>query len=267
MNDKGKKQYSGKTLSRRERLKEFYLSIKECAKCELSQTRTNFVFGSGNADSRILFVGEAPGKNEDILGRPFVGQAGRILDELLENAGFLRSEIFIANVLKCRPPLNRDPLASEIDLCKPYLFQQIEIIDPGIICTMGRYSTQLLLEIAAPISSLRGKIYKKNGRVILPINHPAAALYTRSRLQLLQEDFRRLKDIALALSEGRDFPGIAGALICENKTGQLANPVHETQTVDAGKKGAHKSLKEKEGYGQNRESAGSKGESSQLGLF
>jgi uracil-DNA glycosylase len=256
MNETIEKENTINPLSRREKLKEFYLSIRGCTKCALARTRTNFVFGSGNADSKILFVGEAPGKNEDLQGRPFVGQAGKILDELLETEGFSRNEVFIANVLKCRPPLNRDPLTSEIDLCKPYLFKQIEIIDPEIICTMGRYSTQLLLESTAGISSLRGKIYKKNGRIILPINHPAAALYTRSRMQVLYEDFNRLKDIMLALSEGRDVSGISDSLMSGNDIKKTINS--EIQTAN---------VKENESYGKDQESSAKKGQGRQLGLF
>ena len=115
---------------KRERLKEFYFKIKDCQLCELYKSRTNFVFGSGNANSSVIFIGEAPGKNEDIQGKPFVGQAGKLLDELLFSIELERSEIFIANILKCRPPGNRDPRIEEINICKNHLFKQIEIIDP-----------------------------------------------------------------------------------------------------------------------------------------
>ncbi|MBN1298137.1 MAG: uracil-DNA glycosylase, partial [Actinobacteria bacterium] len=191
--------------SKRERLKEFYLSIKDCKKCDLSKTRTNFVFGSGNAEVKVILVGEAPGKNEDLQGKPFVGQAGILLDELLASVKLTRNDVFIANVLKCRPPLNRDPSIIEINTCKPYLFRQIEVIDPAVICTMGRYSTQLILDTQAGISSLRGNIYKKSGRIILPINHPAAALYTRSRMQFLKEDFIKLKKILDCIENKADL--------------------------------------------------------------
>jgi len=178
-----------------EELKRFFYEIRECKNCSLSKTRTNFVFGSGNAESRIMFIGEAPGKNEDLQGRPFVGQAGKILDELLALIGFERAEIFIANVLKCRPPQNRDPQPSEVNNCKNYLFKQIEIIDPEIICTLGRHSTQLLLDTDESISGLRGKVFKVKNRYIMPINHPAAALYTPSRMEVLKSDFLRLGQV------------------------------------------------------------------------
>lgn len=180
---------------KREKLKEFYFQIKDCMDCDLGTTRTNFVFGSGNSGAEILFIGEAPGRNEDLQGKPFVGQAGKILDELLSSIGFNRSDVFIANVLKCRPPENRDPKLEEINMCKKYLFKQIEIIDPKIICTMGKYSTHLILNTDTGITKLRGKVFRVKNRMVLPINHPAAALYTPSRLGILKEDFRRIKMI------------------------------------------------------------------------
>lgn len=175
------------------KLKEFYFQIKECMECELGKTRTNFVFGSGNSSAEIVFIGEAPGRNEDLQGKPFVGQAGKILDELLLSIGFNRSDVFIANVLKCRPPENRDPILEEINICKKYLLEQIKIIDPKIICTMGKYSTQLILNTDTAITKLRGKVFRVENRIVLPINHPAAVLYTPSRFGILKEDFQRIK--------------------------------------------------------------------------
>ena len=180
---------------KREKLKEFYYRIKNCRSCELGSTRINFVFGSGNASASILFIGEAPGKNEDLQGKPFVGQAGKILDGLLAGIGLSRNEVFIANVLKCRPPANRDPAIDEINTCKQYLFEQIEIIDPAVICTLGKYSTQLILNTTEGITKLRGNIFEINGRLVLPINHPAAVLYTPSRISVLREDFNRIKSV------------------------------------------------------------------------
>ncbi len=182
-------------LTKREKLLDFYEKIKSCRNCELHKTRINFVFGSGNSNAEILFIGEAPGKNEDLQGKPFVGQAGKLLDKLLLLIGFKRNEVFIANVLKCRPPNNRDPNIFEINTCKQYLFKQIEIINPLIICTMGKYSTQLILETSTGINKLRGKVLKKGNKIIIPINHPAAALYTPSRILILEEDFKRLGKI------------------------------------------------------------------------
>lgn len=180
---------------KRERLKSFFHKIKDCRQCGLHSGRTRFVFGSGSAYAELMFVGEAPGRNEDLQGLPFVGRAGKILDDLLESIGMTRKEVFIANVLKCRPPGNRDPGPEEIDICKEYLFEQINIIKPKIICTLGKYSTQLILDTDHGITGLRGKVFHKDGIVILPINHPAAVLYAPSRMEILQNDFLRIKKI------------------------------------------------------------------------
>ena len=195
---------------KREKLKEFYLEIKDCNRCELSKSRTKFVFGSGSAYAEIMFVGEAPGKNEDLQGLPFVGQAGKLLDELLGSIGYERSEVFIANVLKCRPPGNRDPKVDEVNICKGYLIEQIKIIDPKIICTMGRYSTWLLLNTDRGINGLRGKVYKIDNRIIMPINHPAAALYTPSRMDILRQDFQKIKKL---IDSGGDLSCVDGEIL------------------------------------------------------
>ena len=184
------------------KLTEYYYSIKDCSQCDLASMRLKFVFGSGNANSKIMFVGEAPGKNEDLQGMPFVGQAGKILDDLLDLIGYKRNEVFIANVLKCRPPQNRDPLQEEINLCKKYLMEQIEIINPLIICTLGKYSTQLLLSTDEKITGLRGRVFKSGGRYILPINHPAAVLYAPSRLEILKSDFARIEKVISVIKTG-----------------------------------------------------------------
>jgi len=180
---------------KREKLKSFFYKINDCRQCELHKGRTKFVFGGGNAAAELMFVGEAPGKNEDLQGLPFVGRAGKILDDLLGSIDMNRKEVFIANVLKCRPPGNRDPRIDEIDTCKEYLFEQINIIDPRIICTLGKYSTQLILNTSHGITGLRGKVFHRDGRTILPINHPAAVLYNPSRIEILQKDFLRIKDL------------------------------------------------------------------------
>jgi len=193
---------------KRERLKSFFLKIRDCRECALHRSRNRFVFGSGSAYAEIMFVGEAPGKNEDLQGLPFVGRAGNILDELLESIGMTRKDIFIANVLKCRPPGNRDPQSEEINTCKEYLFEQIEIIDPKIICTMGKYSTQLILDTKDGITGLRGKVFEKDGRTILPINHPAAVLYNPSRMEILKNDFARIE--RLLNSDHKVEPPMAG---------------------------------------------------------
>jgi len=203
---------------KREKLKDFYLKIKDCTKCELSKTRTKFVFGGGSAYANIMLVGEAPGKNEDLQGLPFVGQAGKILDSLLDSIGTSRDQVFIANVLKCRPPGNRDPGVEEIESCKGYLMEQIEIIDPKIICTMGKFSTQVLLDTDKGITGLRGKVFRANGRLVMPINHPAAALYTPSRMEILRQDFKKIK---MLIESGADTEVLHDDLLnIENEGGE-----------------------------------------------
>src|SRR5439155_21823297 len=141
---------------RRERLLEVYREAKDCTLCPLSETRTTVVFGAGNADADLMFVGEAPGAEEDRQGLPFVGRAGGLLNELLEGIGLRREDVFIANVLKCRPPGNRDPQPVEIETCRPYLFDQIRLIEPKLVCTLGNFSTKLLTSNPAGITRVRG---------------------------------------------------------------------------------------------------------------
>jgi uracil-DNA glycosylase len=187
----------GTAAERREELKAVFEQAKACTRCsQLAATRQTVVFGSGNADADLMFVGEAPGANEDRQGLPFVGQAGRLLDTLLEEIGLKRSDVFIANVLKCRPPGNRDPLPQEIDACQDYLFRQLELIEPRVVCTLGNFSTKLLRGDPTGITRLHGReevrrIGPRNVR-LFPIYHPAAALYTPKMLETLREDFSRL---------------------------------------------------------------------------
>ena len=190
---------------KREKLKELYIRIRDCQRCGLCKNRTKFVFGSGSAYAGVMFVGEAPGKNEDLQGLPFVGQAGKLLDELLGSIGFDRSEVFIANVLKCRPPENRDPQIEEINICKDHLMEQIKIIDPKVICTLGKFSTQLLLNTDKGITGLRGKVFRIDNRIVMPINHPAAALYMPSKMEILKQDFQKIKKLIVSDTEVSDF--------------------------------------------------------------
>jgi DNA polymerase len=192
--------------SRREELKAVWQQAQTCMKCpQLASTRTRVVFGAGNADADLMFVGEAPGANEDKQGLPFVGQAGKLLETLLGEIGLARADVFIANVLKCRPPGNRDPLPGEIDACQDYLFRQIELIEPRVICTLGNFSTKLLRnDPGTGITRLHGRdeirqIGPRNVR-LYPIYHPAAALYTPSMLEILRSDFARIPEL-LALPE------------------------------------------------------------------
>ena len=147
-----------------------------CVRCALNVGRTQVVYGVGSADADLLFVGEAPGRDEDLQGEPFVGRAGQLLTSILTELGIARSDIYIANVLKCRPPNNRDPLPDEIDACRPWLAEQIELIDPLLIVTLGNFATKLLLATSVGISKLHGKTYRFGDRWLIPTYHPSAAL-------------------------------------------------------------------------------------------
>jgi DNA polymerase len=161
---------------RAESLPELYDRIHNCTKCSLGFTRTNFVFGVGNPKAEILFIGEAPGRDEDLKGEPFVGRAGQLLDKMLLAIELDRTQIYIANILKCRPPENRDPLPEESDSCLPHLAEQIRLIAPPFICCMGRIAAQILLETKTPISKLRGHWYEFGNSKMLVTFHPAALL-------------------------------------------------------------------------------------------
>jgi uracil-DNA glycosylase family 4 len=186
---------------RREELKAVWRQASTCTRCpQLASTRQTVVFGSGNADADLMFVGEAPGSNEDKQGLPFVGQAGRLLDTLLGEIGLSRADVFVANTLKCRPPGNRDPLPQEIDACQDYLFRQLELIEPRVVCTLGNFATKLLRgDPMTGITRLHGReeIRRIGPRRVrlYPIYHPAAALYTPKMLDILREDFRRIPDL------------------------------------------------------------------------
>jgi uracil-DNA glycosylase family 4 len=185
---------------RREALKDVFAQARGCVRCtELAATRKTVVFGAGNADADLMFVGEAPGASEDEQGVPFVGRAGKLLETLLEEIGLARSEVFICNVLKCRPPGNRDPLPIEIDNCQDYLHRQVELIQPTVICTLGNFSTKLLRGDPTGITRLHGQpeVLTLGRRAVrlYPIFHPAAALYTPRMLETLREDFTRLPQL------------------------------------------------------------------------
>jgi len=196
---------------RRELLKVVYEEAKGCTRCPLHQTRTNVVFGAGNADADLMFVGEAPGANEDRMGLPFVGQAGKLLDKLLAEVGMERREVWICNVLKCRPPDNRDPHPNEIEACQEYLRRQVELIEPVVICTLGNFSTKLLRGDSTGISRLHGREEERTigSRTIrlYPLYHPAAALYTPSTLEMLRADFHRIPAL-LALGPPEQPPAL-----------------------------------------------------------
>jgi uracil-DNA glycosylase len=184
---------------RRERLVELYKKASTCTLCPLADGRTNVVFGNGNADADLMFVGEAPGAEEDRQGLPFVGRAGGLLDELLAGIDLSRDDVFVANVLKCRPPGNRDPQPNEIDTCRPYLEQQIELIQPRVIGTLGNFATKLLTQSNVGITRVRGtpQVHTLGGRTlfVMPLLHPAAALRTPSLVETLREDFAKLPEL------------------------------------------------------------------------
>jgi len=177
------------------------IEVKACRKCELWKRRKNAVPGEGNLDTTIMFIGEAPGYWEDVKGRPFVGAAGKLLDEMLSRVDFSRGEVYITNVVKCRPPENRDPLPAEIETCTPYLDRQIKIIEPKFIVTLGRHAASYILPKAGfetgSITEIHGRVYEANllgfKVFVIPMHHPAAALYNVKYRDKLDEDFELLK--------------------------------------------------------------------------
>lgn len=190
-------------MRKEELMKKLEERIRKCQKCPLGKLRTNAVPGAGSYDAKVMFVGEAPGYWEDQKGLPFVGRAGKVLDELLSTIGLTREEVYITNVVKCRPPENRDPTEEEIKACTPYLDRQIDIIQPKVIVTLGRYSTSYLLQKfgfkSEPISKIHGRTFEARtlfGKIIImPMYHPAAALYRPQIKEELRKDFAKLAEI------------------------------------------------------------------------
>ena len=193
---------------RRAKLVELYGQVQSCTRCPLHETRNKAVFGAGNADAGLMFVGEAPGAEEDRQGLPFVGRAGQLLNELLQGIGMSREDVFIANVLKSRPPGNRDPQPLEIEAYRPYLFEQVRLIEPRVVCTLGNFSTKLLSGSPAGITKVRGapQVHELGGRTVflLPLFHPAAALRTPAVKEILRGDFARLPELLAT-----PLPGVA----------------------------------------------------------
>jgi DNA polymerase len=181
------------------RLEQLQQEASGCTRCRLAETRTQVVFGVGNPDADLMFVGEAPGFHEDRQGFPFVGQAGKLLDKLLAGIDLTRADVYIANVLKCRPPGNRDPMPDEKETCEPYLFRQIALIEPKLIATLGNHATKQLTGKEIGITRIHGQeqeVTLGGRRVMLyPLYHPAAALYTPRMLEVLEEDFRRIPEL------------------------------------------------------------------------
>ena len=198
-------------------------SLLDCTRCKLAKLgRSQVVFGVGNPKADIMFVGEAPGFYEDKQGEPFVGAAGKLLNELLESAGLSRKQVYIANVIKCRPPDNRDPEPDEVDTCKPFLYQQIEAINPKVVCTLGRWAAETLLGRKISITRIRGQAITQEKFTIFPLLHPAAALHQGSMRQPLTEDFQKLKAFLDDLS--RPAPAVTPPMPAPSAPAPAASP-------------------------------------------
>jgi uracil-DNA glycosylase family 4 len=176
-------------------LEELAAEIRVCPKCRLAETRINAVPGEGNPNARIMFVGEAPGENEDKQGKPFIGAAGKVLNKLLDQAGISRDDVFITNTVRCRPPENRVPLADEIEACNDWLMAQIAVIGPKLICPLGSPALKTLLGPDLKITTARCKVFRKSGILFIPLYHPAAALHRPPLMETLQNDILHLKDL------------------------------------------------------------------------
>ena len=169
--------------------------VKACVKCPLARTRTTVVFGEGKERADLVFVGEAPGEDEDAQGKPFVGRAGKFLDQMIQRVGLLRKDVFICNVLKCRPPQNREPDPAEVEMCKGYLFAQLQLIRPKVICTLGRHAYNTLMNVDARITKIRGQITEYKGIKLLPTYHPSFLLRNQERVKEAFEDMEKLREI------------------------------------------------------------------------
>ena len=181
-----------------------------CTRCRLARTRTQVVFGSGNPRAALMLVGEAPGASEDLEGEPFVGRSGQLVDRMLAGIGLTRDDVYVTNSIKCRPPENRDPKRDEIAACAGYLDEQIRLVDPKVVLTLGNFAAKTLLDSKAGITSLRGRGYEFKGRPLVPTFHPAAALrFGRAQMQGLQDDFAMVQRL-LAELDRPDEPAPAG---------------------------------------------------------
>ncbi len=183
-----------KEMEKQELLEQVNRALRSCKKCRLSRTRTNVVPGEGAPDAKIMFVGQCPGFHEDQQGRPFVGRAGELLNELLGSVGVSREKIFITNIVKDRPPENRDPMVDEVRACSPYLERQIKIINPKLIITLGRFATEFFI-LNGKISQIHGVPHRVKGQLVLPLYHPAAALRSGGVLDELRRDFKKIPKV------------------------------------------------------------------------
>jgi uracil-DNA glycosylase len=208
--------------ARREQLLDVFRETRSCTRCPLHATRTKVVFGAGDADADLMFVGEAPGAEEDRQGLPFVGRAGQLLSQLLAGIGLSRDDVFITNVLKSRPPGNRDPQPAEIEACHPYLMRQVQLIEPRVIATLGNFATKLITGSRVGITRVRGtpQVHEIAGRTVfvMPLLHPAAALRTPSLVEVLEGDFRALAELTGQEPPGSETPD---ALAAEPEPNQL----------------------------------------------
>jgi DNA polymerase len=178
-----------------ETLEEIRTDLGDCKRCRLSEKRKNIVFGAGNSHARLMFVGEGPGYDEDQMGEPFVGAAGRLLTKIIEAINHTREQVYICNIIKCRPPGNRNPKSDEIEVCFPFLKRQIASVKPDIICALGTFAAQTLLETKSPISKLRGSFYDYMGSKVLPTYHPAYLLRNPEKKRDVWEDMKKLMKI------------------------------------------------------------------------
>lgn len=195
--------YKNKINNKSDNLKFLKDSVTNgCVKCRLSETRKNVVFGEGNPSSILMFIGEAPGADEDNTGRPFVGRAGQLLTKIIESIDLKRDDVYIANIIKCRPPENRNPLEEEIKQCAPFLREQIEIIRPKIICTLGKFSTEFIIGTdKGTISAVRGKEFDYNGIMVIPTYHPSYLLRNTNAKRETWEDMKKIRDLYFKMNQ------------------------------------------------------------------
>jgi len=175
--------------------------LGDCTRCKLHTTRKNIVFGVGNSDANLMFVGEAPGHDEDVQGEPFVGRAGQLLTKIIQAIEFEREDVYIANILKCRPPNNRNPEPDEIEVCEPFLFKQIEAIKPRILVALGKYAAQTLLQTKEPISRIRGRYFDYRGLLLMPTFHPSYLLRSPSAKRFVWADMQKVRDTLREMSD------------------------------------------------------------------
>jgi uracil-DNA glycosylase len=209
LSNMGVEQYVSGRKKSRSGMKDLEAAVKSCAGCGLSRTRRSAVFGEGNERAKLVFVGEAPGEEEDRQGRPFVGRAGKLLDRLIERIGLDREDVFICNVLKCRPPHNRDPEPQEVQACRDYLLAQLELIRPKVICTLGKHAYNAIMGTEEKITRIRGTVTSYRGRTLLPTYHPSFLLRNQGAMKDAYEDMDKLKALlGQPANEARARPGL-----------------------------------------------------------